>query len=181
MPRTDLTSATLQIIKTLQNGESYTLNKISRETELNFRTVQKAFKLIEACQEQLESKKINIIHRNHAVCIQMKSKNGTTSMPTDIQKMLVRTYYYPTPDRNEELLVYLLQNNATKSASAIPMNSSKLLDELVVAEHIIKKGKKYYLSEMGTITAKGAASLYPELVPNEKGDHLKQKEKRQLS
>lgn len=164
MSRTDLTSATLQIIKTLQNEESFTLNKISKETKLNFRTVQKALNLIEACQEQLESKKINITHKSHAVHIQMKSKNGISSMPTNIQKMLIRTSYYPTPNRNEEILVYLLQNNATKSPTAIQMDSSKLLDELVAAEHVIKRGKKYYLSEMGTITAKGAMSLYPELV-----------------
>lgn len=164
MTRTDLTSATLQIMKTLQNGEQYTLNKISEKTELNFRTVQKVFKLIEACQTQLESKKINITHLNNAVHIQMKPKSGITSMPAAIQKMLIRTSYYPTPDRNDELLVYLLQNNATKETFAIQMDSSKLLDELVAAEHIIKKGKKYYLSEMGLITAKGAMSLYPELI-----------------
>lgn len=163
MARTDLTSATLQIMKTLQNGEPYTLNKISEKTELNFRTVQKAFKLIEACQTQLESKKINITHLGHVVHIQMKSKSGITSMPMNIQKMLIRTSYYPTPDRNEEILVYLLQNGATKSTSAIQMNPSILLDELVAAEHAIKKGKKYYLSDMGAITAKGTMSLYPEL------------------
>ena len=46
----------------------------------------------------------------------------------------------------------------------IQMNSSTILDELVAAEHIIKKGEKYYLSEMGVITAKGAMSIYPELI-----------------
>ena len=164
MTRTDLSKATLQIMKTIQNGESYTLNKISKKTELNFRTVQKALALIEACQKQLESKKINIIHMDHATHIQMKTKSGITSMPLNIQKMLLRTSYYPTPDRNEEVLVYLLQNNAIKNTSAIPMGSSTILDELVTAEHIIKKGRKYHLSEMGVITAKGAVSLYPELI-----------------
>jgi len=164
MPRTDLSKATLQIMKTIQNGEIYTLNKISEKTELNFRTVQKALFLIEACQKQLESKKINITHTDHATHIQMKAKSGITSMPLNIQKMLMRTSYYPTPDRNEEILVYLLQNGATKNTSAIQMDSSTILDELVTAEHIIKKGEKYYLSEMGAITAKGAMSLYPELI-----------------
>ncbi|QLH07105.1 hypothetical protein [Nitrosopumilus ureiphilus] len=164
MSRTDLVSATLQIMKAIQNGEAYTLNKISKKTELNFRTVQKALNLIEACQKQLESKKINITHLGHATHIQMKSKSGITSMPMHIQKMLIRTSYYPTPDRNEEILVYLLQNGATKNTSAIQMNSSPILDELVTAEHVIKKGKKYYLSDMGAITAKGAMSLYPELI-----------------
>lgn len=85
-------------------------------------------------------------------------------MPLNIQKMLLRTSYYPTPDRNEEVLVYLLQKGAIKNTSAIQMDSSTILDELVTAEHIIKKGKKYYLSDMGVITAKGAMSLYPELI-----------------
>ncbi len=164
MSRTDFASATLQIIKTIQNGETYTLNKISETTELNFRTVQKVLKLLEACQTQLESKKINITHLEHATHIQMKPKSGITSMPMHIQKMLIRTSYYPTPDRNEEVLVYLLQNGATKHTSAIQMNSSTILDELVTAEHVIKKGEKYYLSDMGSITAKGAMSFYPELI-----------------
>lgn len=164
MTRTDFASATLQIMKAIQNGDEYTLNKLSDKTELNFRTVQKVLKLLEECQKQLESKKINITHLENSTRIQMKSKNGITSMPMNIQKMLIRTSYYPTPDRNEELLVYLLQHDATEYASAIHMDHSKILDELVMAEHIIKKGKKYYLSDMGTITAKGAISLYPELI-----------------
>jgi len=91
-------------------------------------------------------------------------KSGITSMPVHIQKMLIRTSYYPTPDRNEEILAYLLQHNVIKPTSAILLNPSKILDELVIAEHVIKKGKKYYLSDMGTITAKGTMSLYPELI-----------------
>lgn len=164
MTRTDLVSATLQIMKIIQNGEEYTLNKISQETKLNFRTVRKVFKLLEACQIQLETKKINITHLDHAKHIQMKPKSGMTSMPTAIQKMLIRTSYYPTPDRYEEILVYLLQNGATKNTLAIQMDSNPILDELVVAEHVIKKRKKYYLSDMGALTAKGAISLYPELI-----------------
>ena len=91
----------------------------------------------------------------------MKTKNG---MSLNIQKMLMRASYYPTPDRNDEVLVYLLQNGAIKNTSAIQMDSSTILDELVTAEHIIKKDEKYYLSGMGAITAKGTMSLYPELI-----------------
>jgi len=164
MARTDLTSATIQIMETIQNGEPYTLNKISEKTKINFRTVQKALVMIEEFQKMTESKKINISHLGNSTHIQMKTKSGITSMPMHVQKMLMRTSYYPTPDRNEEVLVYLLQNDATKQTSAIQMNPSVILDELVAAEHIIKRGKKYYLSDMGAITAKGAVSLYPELI-----------------
>ena len=163
MSRTDLTSASLQIMKTIQDGETYTLTQISKKTKLNFRTVQKVFKLIEVCQTQLESKKINITRSDHAVHIQMKSKTGMTSMPMDIQKMLIRTSYYPTPDRSEEMLAYLLQKGATKNTSATHMNPNIFLDGLVTAEHVIKKGKKYYLSDMGTLAAKGVTSIYPEV------------------
>ncbi len=164
MSRTDLTSATIQIMNTIEDGESYTLNHLCKETKLNFRTVQKILNLIEIFQEQLESTKINITRSNHLIHVQAKAKTGMTSMPANMQKMLIRTSYYPEPDRDDEMLVYLLQKSATKKTSAIQMDSSMILDELVAAEHIVKKGKKYYLSEMGTTMAKGALSLYPELV-----------------
>ena len=164
MSRTDLTSATIQIMNTIEDGESYTLNNLCKETKLNFRTVKKILNLIEIFQEQLESKKINITRSNHLIRVQAKAKTGMTSMPTNMQKMLIRTSYHPEPDRDDEVLVYLLQKGATKKTSAIQMDSSMILDELVVAEHVIKKGKKYYLSDMGATTARGAISLYPELV-----------------
>lgn len=164
MPRTDLTSATIQIMNTMSNGEQYTLKKISEKTELNFRTVQKVFKLIDEFQKRLDSKKINILHTKNVIKVQMKEKSGMTAMPIPIQKMLIRTTYYPTPNRHEELLVYLLQNNATSLKSSIVLEKSKIIEELVKAEHITKNKQRYFLSEMGAITARGAVSLYPELV-----------------
>ena len=164
MSRTNFTSATIQVMNIIEDGESYTLSSLCKETKLNFRTVQKILNLIEIFQERLESKKINITRSNHLIRVQAKAKTGMTSMPANMQKMLIRTSYYPEPDRDDEMLVYLLQKGATKKTSAIQMDSSVILDELVAAEHVVKKGKKYYLSEMGATTAKGAISLYPELV-----------------
>lgn len=164
MTRTDLASATIQVIKAIQNGDEYTLNKLSDKTELNFRTVQKILRLLEECQKQLETKKISITHLNNSTHIQMKPKSGMTSMPLPIQKMLVRTTYYPTPNREQELLAYLLQKNATSVATAIEMNPGKILSEMVDAQHIKKKGEKYYLTEIGIVVAKGSLSMYPELV-----------------
>ena len=164
MSRTNFTSAAIQVMNIIEDGESYTLSSLCKETKLNFRTVQKILNLIEIFQERLESKKINITRSNHLIRVQAKAKTGMTSMPANMQKMLIRTSYYPEPDRDDEMLVYLLQKGATKKTSAIQMDSSVILDELVAAEHVVKKGKKYYLSEMGATTAKGAISLYPELV-----------------
>ena len=164
MSRTNFTSATIQVMNIIEDGESYTLSSLCKETKLNFRTVQKILNLIEIFQERLESKKINITRSNYLIRVQAKAKTGMTSMPANMQKMLIRTSYYPEPDRDDEMLVYLLQKGATKKTSAIQMDSSVILDELVAAEHVVKKGKKYYLSEMGATTAKGAISLYPELV-----------------
>lgn len=164
MVRTDLATATLQVMETIQDGNEYTLNMISEKTSLNFRTVQKSLRLIEEFQKGFELKKLNIVHLKNATRIQMTPKSGLTSMPINVQKMLIRTSYYPTPSREEEVLVYLSQKGAIDVKSGIGMESSKILEELVNAEHIIKKGKKFYLSDMGVITAKGAVSLYPELL-----------------
>lgn len=164
MVRTDLVTATLQVMKTIQDGDEYTLTMISEKTSLNFRTVQKSLRLIEEFQKGFELKKLNIVHLKNVTRIQMTPKSGLTSMPINVQKMLIRTSYYPTPSREEEVLVYLSQKGAIDVKSGIGMESSKILEELVNAEHIIKKGKKFYLSDMGVITAKGAVSLYPELL-----------------
>lgn len=164
MTRTDFATATLEVMKTIQNGDEYTLNMISEKTSLNFRTVRKSLKLIEEFQKEFELRKVNVTHLGNTTRIQMTPKTGITSMPINVQKMLMRTSYYPTPNRDEELLAYLSQQGAINLKSGIVMDSSKILDELVDAEHVIKKGKKYYLSEMGAITAKGALSLYPELL-----------------
>ena len=66
MPRTDLSKATLQIMKTIQNGEIYTLNKISEKTELNFRTVQKALFFDRSMSKTIGIKKDQ--HNTHESC-----------------------------------------------------------------------------------------------------------------
>lgn len=42
----------------------------------------------------------------------MTLKKNISSLPIQMQKMLIRTLYYPAPDKNEEILVYLLKNDA---------------------------------------------------------------------
>lgn len=98
---------------------------------------------------------------NNTIESTMKKKYGLLSLPIDTQKMLIRTLYYPTPDDNEDLLVYLLQHGAINHTSSIDVIPSDVLDGLITAEHIIKKGTKYHLSDVGMIIAKGTISLYP--------------------
>lgn len=52
-----------------------------------------------------------------------------------LQKMLVRTPYYPTSSRKQELLSYLLQKNATSVTTVIEVNLGKILSEMVDAQH----------------------------------------------
>ena len=163
MTRTDLETATIQVMKTIRKGDVYTVNKLSEETHLNFRTVQKVLRLIEQCQKELETKKFSMTLDKNLTSIQMKPRGGMTSLPDEIQKMLIRTTYFPTPSRDEELLVFLLQKNAISADSAIHLDSSDILQKLLDAQHIKKTRRKYHLTEMGEITASGIVSLYPEI------------------
>lgn len=161
--RTNLIKATERVLKTLQNGEPYTLNKLSEKTKLNFRTIKKSLAILELYQKLLENKRLDVSYLNKMASIQMKERVGMTSLPEKVQHLILKTSHYPTTSREEEILAFLYLHNAVDERSAITMSEDAKLRELVEAEHIIEKKGKFYLSKMGGMVAKGAMKLYPEL------------------
>lgn len=161
--RKDFTSAVRIILGKLESGEPYTVNKLTDVTGLNYRTVKKALGLLESIQAELESKRLDISHADKMTMVHMKARVGMTSLPDNIQQLIIKAAYYPTPSAEEELLVHLLLHKAVDPASATQLVHFKTLDELVEAEQIESKGGKYYLSQMGKTVAEGSLKIYPEL------------------
>ena len=161
--RKDFTSAVRIILSKLESGEPYTVNKLTDVTGLNYRTVKKALELLESIQIELESKRLDISHADKMTMVHMKARVGMTSLPDNIQQLIIKTAYYPTPSAEEELLVHLLLHKAVDPASATPLRHFKTLDELVEAEQIESKDGKYYLSSIGKTVAEGSLKIYPEL------------------
>lgn len=161
--RKDILTATTMILETLKRGEPFTLNKLTMETGLNFRTVKKSLMLLETISGSLQDKQIDVSHANKMTLIQMKEKTGFASLPEHVQHLIIKTAYYPTVSREEEILAYLLLHNAADSRSAISMHKDGTLEGLVEAEHVEEKQGRYYLTSVGKMVAQGALKLYPEL------------------
>jgi hypothetical protein len=97
--------------------------------------------------------------------VHAKERAGLALYPENIQRLIVKTAYYPTSSREEEILAFLLIHNATGASKgqSIPDGDSKL-KSLVEAEHIARTSDgRYYLTADGQMIARGALKLYPEL------------------
>lgn len=164
--RTDFVTAVEKTLETLKSGESFTQNKLAQKTELNFRTLQKVLVHLGEVQLILQDKVIDISDLDSVKIVRMKERVGLTSFPDNIQKMIIKTLYYPTSSREEEILVHLLIRKAISKNSAIPLLEDSILKELLEIEYVAKtKSASYYLTSDGALVAKGALKLYPELKP----------------
>lgn len=161
--RTDLSTATEVVLKTLESGEPFTLNKLSNETALNFRTVKKVLELLEKYQTVLLEKKLDISNLDNLTIIQMRERSGLLSLPEKVRHLIIKASYYPTISREEEILTYLLSHNAIDVNSKIKLDRDQTVTKLIKAGHIEEKNGRFYLTNMGKMVANGAILLYPEL------------------
>lgn len=162
--RTDFLTAVTRALEILKDGESYTQNKLAQSTDLNTRTIQKVLFLLGEVQLVLKDKEIDITALDNVKIIRMKEKSGLAAFPDNLQKLIIKTLYYPTTSREEEILSHLLMRSALNEKLAISISENKILQELVEAEFVSKTSDgRFYLTSDGVMTAKGAIELYPEL------------------
>lgn len=163
MERTDLVTAYEKVVNALKHGQQYTLRGLAQETGLNPRTVSKTIKLLKISEAFCQKAQIEISRINKIQIIRAKPVVGLARLPGQIQNLLIRTAYFPTVSRDEEVLVHLYIKDAVNPNKAINMTKDKTLSELVKAEHIAKtKDGRYYLTKDGQMIAKGAIEIYPE-------------------
>ena len=90
-------------------------------------------------------------------------------LPEDVQKMLIRTKYFPQPSREQETLVHLLLKGAVNENSGAFLEKTPLVAQLLETENIASipesKGSAgtYYLTDIGRMVAEGSLAIYPEL------------------
>jgi len=161
--RTDFATALEMILDILKTGEPYSMSKLAKEANLNFRTVKKILHVLEFSQSSFSGKHLDVSNLDNLTVVKMKEKTGMTLFPEHIQNLIIKTSHYPTVSREEEILTYILLKNAVNPDSAIDLLEDHILKELVEAEHVGKISGKYYLTEDGRYIAKGALKLYPEL------------------
>jgi predicted transcriptional regulator len=167
MERTSCPEAVKIMLSTLKSGETYSISQLSRETGLNRRTVKKTLDILAETQKHFLGKTLDITKLGQTLIIQLSDKGGLLNLPEELQNLIIRTAYYPTPSREEEIIVYLYREKAFSPENAITLNQSALVKKLVKQGQLLETTKEnkraHYLSDEGQIIAKGAVKLYPEL------------------
>ncbi|PJC50528.1 MAG: hypothetical protein CO032_04330 [Nitrosopumilales archaeon CG_4_9_14_0_2_um_filter_34_16] len=161
--RTSIVDALHIVLEVLKSGEPFTLNKLAKESDLNFRTVKKIIDVLQSSHISFSGKQLEVSDLESTTIIQLKEKTGLLLFPESIQNLIIKTNHYPVASRDEEILVHLLLKKATTPENAVYLPEGRMIEELVGAEHVGKIGNRFYLTEDGRYIAKGALELYPEL------------------
>lgn len=162
--RTSFPEAVKAILDTLEKGGDFSISGLAQATNLNRRTVQKAVALIEEVQRILLERRLEVTELHGAKVVQTKKNLGLLSVPEQIQNLIIRTAFFPTPSREEEILVYAFLKKAISADTAIRKDRSPLIRKLLKQGQLGEtEDGRIYLSEEGLFIAKGALSLYPEL------------------
>jgi len=169
--RTSFPNAVKIILDALKKGEGFSITHLAREANLNRRTVEKVLDLLEEIQNYFEERKLNVVQLQRTKMVQFTERSGLLSLPEELQKLIIKTAYFPSPSREEEILVYAFLKRAWSPESAIEMDPSILVEKLLKQGQFLEnEDGKIYLSDEGQTVAKGALKIYPEL-QNVIGEH----------
>jgi hypothetical protein len=142
----------------------FSINSLTSETGLNRRTVEKVIKLLWEIQKFFEEKKLEVIKTRKQETVRLVERVGLLSLPNNLQRLIIRTAYFPTPTREQEILVHFYLRNALSPESAIELEDSPLIEKLVRQGQIKRLDDgRLYLSEEGRTVARGTLDIYPEL------------------
>ena len=161
--RTSFPEAVKIILETLKKEKSLSVNALSKETKLNRRTIEKSLKLLLEIQPYFQEIKIGIVESDWRKLVEVKERTGLLGLPENVQRLIIRTIYYPNPSEEEIVLIHLLLNEALSPAKALSISKSRASQKLVKQGQISETNGKLYLSDEGKIVAQGALQIYPEL------------------
>lgn len=162
--RTSFAEATIKVLDCLKDGRTLTVGRLAEETELNRRTVEKVIDMLTKLQPTLEKMKLEVTELPRFKSIALKERAGLLSLPDNIQKLIIRTAYFPAPSREIELLAYLHLKGATSPRTAAHVEKTPTVDKALKQGQIKEtEGEKIYLTDEGEMVAVGALDLYPEL------------------
>jgi len=152
------------VLDTMTKGNAFSLSDLSRQAGLNRRTVEKALNLLSVTQNYLQENKLEITNIAHTKIVRLDKRTGLLGLPEELQKLIIKTAYYPSPSREEEILVYAYRQEAFSPEKAVEMEKSLLVKKLLKQGQLQETAEgKIFLTDEGKIIVQGALKLYPEL------------------
>jgi len=163
--RTSFPEAVKIVLNMMEKKRTLSVNALSQETGLNRRTVEKALGLLLEVQPYFLRKTLRLVEMNHSKLIEVNEKSGLLELPETIQRLIIRTAYYPNPSKEETILIHMCLKEAISPEKALSLDKDATIQRLVKQGQIlqVERAPRFYLSEEGKIVAEGALKLYPEL------------------
>jgi len=162
--RTSFPEAIKTVLTTLDTGESFSISDLSRQANINRRTLEKTIETLVFMQKYLLKKRLEIIRSRNAKIVQLSERFGLLNLPEELQTLIIKTVYYPSPSREEEILVFAHRQKALSPQTSTKMEKSTLVKKLLKQGQFLEtRDGKLYLSDEGRIVAEGVLKLYPEL------------------
>jgi hypothetical protein len=164
--RTSLREAVKTVMDIMETKKGpLSVSALSQETGLNRRTVEKVLGLLMDTQDYFLRKSLRLVEMNHAKLVEINERSGLLGLPENIQRLIVRAAYYPSPSKEEMILVHLCLREATSPEKAVAFKKDAVIRKLVKQGQLleVERTLRFYLSDEGKIVAHGALKLYPEL------------------
>ena len=161
--RTSFPEAVKTVLEALKKEKSLSVNALSRETKLNRRTVEKSLKLLLDIQPYFQEMKLGSIESDWRKLVELKERTGLLGLPENVQRLIIRTIYYPNPSEEEIVLIHLLLNKAFSPEKALSLGKSRAIEKLAKQGQLVQTDGRLYLSDEGKIVAQGALQIFPEL------------------
>ena len=178
--RTSLPDAVKLVLELLKKRDRkagpISMQEIAKQSGLNPRTVSKVIQILEETYDVFSKEDLVVLKTNSGTLVEVEPKQpNLLGLPEDVQKMLIRTKYFPQPNREQETLVHLLLKGAVNENSGAYLEKTPIVTQLLETENItnLAKSKKefgeggeqelYYLTEIGRMVAEGTLAIYPEL------------------
>lgn len=162
--RKSFPEAVITLLGTMEKGSTFSMSDLSKQAGLNRRTVEKALGLLTVAQNYLQENKLEVTKVAHTKVVRLSKRAGLLGLPEELQRLIIKTVYYPSPSREEEILVYAYREEALSPEKAVEMGRSVLVKRLVKQGQLGETSEgKVFLTDEGKIVAEGALKLYPEL------------------
>lgn len=143
-----------QIIKDISRhltSEPKTINRIAKETDLNWKTVRKYVDIINTAK----SIPMEVLRMENATYLKRKD---LLSLSIDEQARYGGEVFFPQPEQDDIILLTLLKN-----PHGLILPKTEKLEELIEDGFVEEKNGKMFLTEEGRMLAKITKKMYPKL------------------
>lgn len=163
MSRMSLDEAVKMILDNLPE-DSTTPYQLSKNLNLNWKTVVKAVKIIEkiqrSCFEEGRRLVLERVGKNYVI----RTFGNLGGLTPEQRLEYVRRKYFPEPETSDLLFAELLRRDATSPEKAVAIQRDALVSRFLRQGQFAETPEgKIYLTDEGILVAEGTLDLYPEL------------------